>query len=116
QLYNAVEGSVYDVALRVVRDPEMAEDVAQEALIEVWRHAARFQSASGSARSWILTIAHRPAVDRVRSEQAHSDRLRAHTDATQASAVSESPPVDGVVDTLYVRWEAARLRAGMATL
>jgi RNA polymerase sigma-70 factor (ECF subfamily) len=116
QLYDAVAGSAYGVALRVVRDPAMAEDVAQEALLEVWRHAARFSRTSGSARSWILSIAHRRAVDRVRSEQAHTNRLKAHTDAAQASAASDDEPVDQVVDTLYAQWEAARLRAGMATL
>lgn len=116
QLYNAIAGSAYGVALKVVRDAEMAEDVAQETLMEVWRHAARYSGRAGSARSWILTIAHRRAVDRVRSEQAHTDRLKAHTDATQASAVCTELPADRVVDMMQAQWDAARLRAGLATL
>ena len=73
-LYDAVAPRVYGMALRVVRDPATAEEVSQEALIEVWRNAARFDPARGSALSWLLTIAHRRAVDRVRSARAAGER------------------------------------------
>ncbi|WP_084127566.1 sigma-70 family RNA polymerase sigma factor [Demequina sp. NBRC 110054] len=112
ELFDAVAGSVHGLAVRIVRDREMAQDVAQEVLVEVWHRAARYRSDAGSARSWILTIAHRRAVDRVRSEQAHADRLRAH------GAQPERQPAeqDTVIDTMQHEWEAARVRSGLAAL
>jgi RNA polymerase sigma-70 factor, ECF subfamily len=73
-LYDAVAPVVFGVARRVVRDPQMAEDVAQEAMVEVWKQAPRFDPSKGRAMSWVVTIAHRRAVDRVRSEQARTER------------------------------------------
>ena len=75
-LYDATAARVFGLALRVVRDPGMAEEVAQEAMVEVWRTSARFDPARGSEVNWLLTITHRRAVDRVRSEQAGADRER----------------------------------------
>lgn len=75
-LFDRVGARVYGVAQRVVRDPAQAEEVTQQVLLEVWTDVARFDAARGSARSWIVTMARRQAIDRVRSEQASCDRTR----------------------------------------
>jgi RNA polymerase sigma-70 factor, ECF subfamily len=74
--YDHISARVFGLVKRVLRDPAQAEEVTQEALVEMWRTASRYDRSKGTATGWALTIAHRRAVDRVRSEQASTDRMR----------------------------------------
>src|ERR1700761_9514980 len=69
-VYDRLAGPAYGVIRRVLRDPSQSEEVTQEVLLEVWRTAARFDPAMGGAATWVMTIAHRRAIDRVRSTTA----------------------------------------------
>lgn len=73
-LYDETSSMVHGTALRVLRDPDLAAEVTQEVMLEVWRGARRFDPARGTAFAWIATMAHRRAVDRVRAVQAQRSR------------------------------------------
>ena len=87
-VYDRMAARVYGLVLKVLRDPAQSEEVAQEVLLEVWRSATRFDPKRGVAASWILMIAHRRAVDRVRSESASAQR------ELYSATVAEPPPRD----------------------
>lgn len=107
-LYDAVAPRVYGLIRRVLRDSALAEEVAQEALVEVWRTAARFDPSRGSAAGWIFTIAHRRAVDRVRAEQAAADRER--------RTATTSVPFDDVIEEVTARLEQQEVRRCLRAL
>jgi RNA polymerase sigma-70 factor, ECF subfamily len=73
-LYDELSSAVFGLARRVVRDPARAEDVTQEVFLEVWRKAARYDRALGTPRTWMMTIAHRRAVDAVRRSESQKRR------------------------------------------
>lgn len=104
RLYDLLSPRVFGLARRVLRDPAQAEEMAQEVLVEVWRSANRFDPERGSGLSWVLTIAHRRTVDRVRSEQASSDRLQ------KVGAASAQVPYDEVADQVGSRLERQQVR------
>lgn len=103
-LYGRIAGSVYGVIRRVLRDPAQSEEVAQEVLVEVWRSATRFDGNRGSATTWIHTIAHRRAVDRVRSAQASHERDVRVARRDQVTAYDE------VAEHVEARLEAQEVR------
>lgn len=110
RLFDLVAPRVYGLARRVVRNPAQAEEVAQEAMIEVWRSASRFDPSRGSAAAWIFTITHRRAVDRVRAEQAGADRQR------KAAAASAQVPFDEVGEAVTTRLERQQVRRCLKAL
>ena len=109
-LYDATAARAYGLAVRVVRDPSQAEEVAQEAFLEIWRTASRFDENRGSAVSWILTLVHRKAVDRVRSAEAGSKRDTAYHQGSQGVEH------DSTAEAAYASMEARRVRQAMDSL
>ncbi|MEJ5915672.1 ECF RNA polymerase sigma factor SigK [Pseudokineococcus sp. 1T1Z-3] len=109
-LYDAVAGPVYGVVLRVLRDPAQSEEVTQEVMVEVWRQAPRYDAERGSARGWVLTVAHRRAVDRVRSAQASTDR------EDKVAARDHDRAFDVVAEEVEHRLEAERVRRSLDVL
>lgn len=109
-LYDATAARVHGLVLRVVRDPAQAEEVTQEVYLEVWRTASRFDPARGSALSWLMTIAHRRGVDRVRSAEATSRRDSSYHDQSQTL------PHDSTAEAATTALEAKRVRTAMQSL
>jgi RNA polymerase sigma-70 factor (ECF subfamily) len=101
-VYDQLAAPVYGVARKVLRDPAQSEEVAQEVMLEVWRSASRFDSSRGSAMAWVMTIAHRRAVDRVRSENASAAREQKQA-ADQVSVDDVFELVDSALDRQRVR-------------
>lgn len=80
ELYAAFAPWVHGLACRILRDAHLAEEVTQEVFRQVWQSSGAFDPARGSALAWVMTVAHRRAVDRVRSEGAGRRRDAAHAD------------------------------------
>ncbi len=70
QLYDRYAGIVLGVAVRMTGDRSVAEDVVQETFLGVWRNAARFDPERGSARTWLMAMAHHRTVDALRRRRA----------------------------------------------
>ena len=103
ELYDATRSRVYGMVCRVLRDRGYSEETTQDVYLQVWRTAESYDPASGSALAWLLTLAHRRAVDRVRSEQAASQR------DSRYGATTVERDTDNVTDTVIADEERRRV-------
>jgi len=102
RVYDQLARPAYGVIRRVLRDPAQSEEVTQEVLLEVWRTASRFDPDQGSAATWVLMIAHRRAIDRVRSAAAAAER--------EQKTAGVPSPHDEVVDAVEERLDRERVQ------
>jgi len=108
--YDQTSSRAFGLAVRVVRDRAQAEEVTQEAFLEVWRNAGRYDSSRGSAIGWLLTIVHRKAVDRCRSAEAASRR------ETSYHQDNQSVDHDATAEAVETSMEARRVRTALTAL
>lgn len=110
RFYDLFAARVQGLVVRVLRDAGQAEEVTQEIFLEVWVQAARFDPLRGSAQAWLFTMAHRRAVDRVRSAQAARDR------EMRSAVASLERPFDSVAETVERNGEHRALRDSLSSL
>ncbi|GAA1966115.1 ECF RNA polymerase sigma factor SigK [Microbacterium deminutum] len=110
RLYDMLAPRVFGLILRVLVDRSQSEEVLQEVFLEVWQSAGRFAPNRGQGRSWILTIAHRRAVDRVRSAQASADR------DIRVGLRDLDVAHDGVAEQVELKIAGERVAGALATL
>ncbi len=104
QLYDRTSARVYGLVLRVVRDGAQAAEVTQDVFVQIWRESARFDAAEGNAMAWLLMIAHRRSVDRVRASEASRQRDdRYATRQTERSYDQVSEQAQSNLEAQHVR-------------
>ena len=109
ELYDLTARRVYGMVLQVLRSPEHAEEVTQEVYAEVWQQAARYSPSKGSVNTWMITMARRRAVDRVRSVSSEVARDERYAGAAE-------PEIDVVWDRATQRQDVERVRLGLRSL
>ncbi len=110
ELYDLTAARIHGVVLRVLRSADHAAEVTQEVFVEIWRQSASYSPENGSVLAWMITMAHRRAVDRVRSVSSDAARDERYAAATADRAV------DYVWADVEQRLDADRVRKGMASL
>ncbi|MDQ1572289.1 MAG: polymerase sigma-70 factor, subfamily [Actinomycetota bacterium] len=110
QLYDEIAPRVLGLIRRLLRDSAQSEEVAQEVFLEIWQTATRYDANKGGASTWILTMAHRRAVDRVRSSQ--STRVR----DTRIGIRDFPTEYDSVAESVEVRLESERVQQALLRL
>lgn len=110
KLYDRLAPAVFGMVCRLIRNHALAEEVTQDAFVELWRTASRFDGSRGTAMSWTMTMAHRRAVDRIRSEQAATDRER------RVAAGEGTAAYDSVVEEATANVEHQQVRICLGSL
>ncbi|ORX16675.1 RNA polymerase subunit sigma [Mycolicibacterium wolinskyi] len=101
--YDHTRSRVFGLVTRVLRDPGYSEETTQDIYLQVWNTAGSYNPDAGSPLAWLMTLAHRRAVDRVRSEQAASQR------ESRYGAANVETPADHVADSVITLDEHRRV-------
>lgn len=109
-LYDATAPRVFGLVRRLLIDPAQSEEVTQEVYLEVWQTASRYEPTRGSAVSWLLTLAHRRAVDRIRSVQASRDR------DLRIGVRDQEREYDAVAESVEIMLESERVKRALRSL
>jgi len=100
---------VYSLALRILRNPELAEEVSQDVFLKVWKHAAVFEEQRGAFSSWVLTMTHHGSIDALRRAKARGSQVTSTLDNIVAATLpSPRPPV--------TQWQKLKLEQALDTL
>lgn len=110
ELYDLTNRRVYGIVLRVLRSPDQAQEVSQEVYVEVWKQASTYQAEKGSVIAWIATMAHRRAVDRVRSVSSEIARDQRY------AFIDQERESDQVWDSVAQQYDVERVRGALAGL
>ena len=112
-LYTRYSGPVHSLALRMLRDPGAAEEVAQDTFFNVWRRAGSYKAPRGSVKSWLFSIAHNRTIDELRKRKRHYDRVRHGVDlSNKASESRDGDPAEYAT----AQFEGSRLKDALTTL
>lgn len=110
ELYDLSSARIYGLILRVLRSADHSAEVTQEVYVEIWRQSARYDASKGSVLAWMTTMAHRRAIDRVRSVSSETARDEKY------AARTVDREVDHVWDGVEQKLDGERVRKGMASL
>ncbi|MCU1544295.1 MAG: sigma-70 family polymerase sigma factor [Microbacteriaceae bacterium] len=109
-LYDQMAPRVFGLVRRLLRDHAQSEEVTQEIFLEIWENATRYDARKGGASTWIMTMAHRRAVDRVRASQASRNR------DTKIGIRDYDAAYDNVSEAVQIRIEHERVEKAMLRL
>lgn len=110
EVYDRVSPRVLGLVIRLLRDRAQSEEVTQEVFLEIWQQAGRFDANRGSGMAWVLTMAHRRAVDRIRSSQ------KSHERDLRIGIRDIERDFDGVAESVEIRVENERVKRAMGRL
>jgi RNA polymerase sigma-70 factor, ECF subfamily len=110
ELYDLTNRRVYGIVLKVLRSPEHAQEVTQEVYVEVWKQASTYKAEKGSVVAWMATMAHRRAVDRVRSVSSEVARDERY------AVIDPDRESDEVWDSVAQKYDVQRVREALGHL
>jgi RNA polymerase sigma-70 factor (ECF subfamily) len=110
EVYDRISSRVLGLVIRVLRDRAQSEEVTQEVFLEIWQQAAKFDANRGSGMAWVLTMAHRRAIDRIRASQ------KSHERDLRIGIRDMERDFDSVSESVEIRIENERVKAAMSRL
>lgn len=109
EIYVRYSRPVYSLALRLLGDRQVAQEVTQEIFLSIWRDASGFDPERGSARSWVLSLSHHKSVDALR-------RMRRRETASLLNAAADPSPVGAIMDETIRSLESETVRQALLAL